>query len=338
MASEYDHSAFQLPFSIARKGYDQTEVRRHFERLDAEIRLTATDRDAAATQARELANQLEDARDEIDKLRRDVDRLSVPPTTAEGMSERISRMLRLASDEASEVRAKAEAEAAEMVSVAEQESERLRGLYESKVADLDERRVTHEREHERTMQTAQAEAKRIVEVAQTEADRLTAEGEAKRAQVQQDFEVTMAERRTKANEEAEALERSSKAEANRRLSDARQEAESLESSSKAEAHRRLSEASQEAERRLRVATEQAERKIVHAKELAEELRVLRSRVLAQLLGIRGQLDSVPAMLASVNREADLLGSAVTPAGADDRGSDATNTPGESGEEEVTAHA
>ncbi len=33
---------------------------------------------------------------------------------------------------------------------------------------------------------------------------------------------------------------------------------------------------------------------------------LRGRILAQLLGIRGQLDSVPAMLASVNREAELL--------------------------------
>src|SRR6478672_3280828 len=111
----------QLPFNIVRKGYDRDEVRNYFERFDAELRVTATDRDAAA-QARDLAQQLEDARDEIDDLRKDVDRLSVPPTTAEGMSERISRMLRLASDEASEVRAKAEADAAEMVSVAEQES------------------------------------------------------------------------------------------------------------------------------------------------------------------------------------------------------------------------
>ena len=65
-------------------------------------------------------------------------------------------------------------------------------------------------------------------------------------------------------------------------------------------------ASTEAARRLQAATEQSERRIAHSKELAEELRVLRSRVLAQLLGIRGQLDSVPAMLASVNRESELL--------------------------------
>ncbi|MGB2947861.1 MAG: hypothetical protein WBB99_02835, partial [Rhodococcus sp. (in: high G+C Gram-positive bacteria)] len=105
-----------------------------------------------------------------------------------------------------------------------------------------------------------------------------------RAKVQEDFEITMAERRTKI---LTALE-------------------DLESSSKADAAHRIEEATSEATRRLQSATEQAERRIAHSKELAEELRVLRSRVLAQLLGIRGQLDSVPAMLASVNRESELL--------------------------------
>ncbi len=102
MAYEQDRGSIQLPFQIARKGYDRDEVRNYFERFDAELRVTAADRDAAAAQARDLAKQLDDARDDIDDLRKDVDRLSVPPTTAEGMSDRISRMLRLASDEASE--------------------------------------------------------------------------------------------------------------------------------------------------------------------------------------------------------------------------------------------
>ena len=115
MAYEQDRGSIQLPFQIARKGYDRDEVRNYFERFDAELRVTAADRDAAAAQARDLAKQLDDARDDIDDLRKDVDRLSVPPTTAEGMSDRISRMLRLASDEASEVRAKAEADAVQEI-------------------------------------------------------------------------------------------------------------------------------------------------------------------------------------------------------------------------------
>jgi len=80
----------------------------------------------------------------------------------------------------------------------------------------------------------------------------------------------------------------------------------LEATSKAEATRRLNDASDESRRMVEAATAQSERRIAHAKELAEELRMLRGRVLSQLIGIRGQLDSVPAMLASVNREVELL--------------------------------
>jgi cell division septum initiation protein DivIVA len=279
----YDHDG-GMPFTIVRKGYDKDEVRRYFDRFDTELRVTATDRDAAAAQARDLAHQLEDARDEIDSLRKDVDRLSVPPTTAEGMSERISRMLRLASDESSEVRAKAQSDAAEMISIAEQEATALRGKYEAKLAETNDRRSAMDTEHEQTMARARTEAARMIEAAQSEAARLEAESDAKRASIQQDFEITMSERRTKVVAAVDELEASSKAEAERRLTDA----------------------TNEARRRLQTATEQADKRIAHAKELAEELRVLRGRILAQLLGIRGQLDSVPAMLASVNREGELL--------------------------------
>ncbi len=273
-----------LPFTVVRKGYDRDEVRNYFDRFDAELRVTATDRDAAAAQARNLAAQLEDARDEIDELRKEVDRLSVPPTTAEGMSDRISRMLRLASDEASEVRAQAQAEAAEMVSIAEQQATEMRGKYESLLSETKEKREALEVEFEQTLANARTESQKIVEAATAEADRLTKEAEAKRKAGQQDFEVNMADRRTKLTRAMEELE----------------------ASSRSDAAQRIKEATDESHRLVSNATQQADRKIAHAKELAEEMRVLRGRVLAQLLGIRGQLDSVPAMLAAVNRESELL--------------------------------
>jgi cell division septum initiation protein DivIVA len=275
---ESDRNRFvALPFTVVRKGYAQDEVRNYFDRFDAELRVTATDRDAAAAQARNLASQLEDARDEID-------RLSVPPTTAEGMSDRISRMLRLASDEASEVRALAQAEAAEMVSIAEQQATEMRGKYESLLAETKEKREALEIEFEQTLANARTESAKIIEAAQAEADRLGKEADAKRKATQQDFEVTMSERRTKLTRAMEELEATSRAEAAQRIKDATDESNRLITS----------------------ATQTSERKIAHAKELAEEMRVLRGRVLAQLLGIRGQLDSVPAMLAAVNRESELL--------------------------------
>ncbi|WP_407443312.1 hypothetical protein [Rhodococcus sp. (in: high G+C Gram-positive bacteria)] len=284
MVFDRDRTPSHLPFSIVRKGFDRDEVTNYFARFEAELRVTATDRDAASAQARDLARQLENARNEIDELRRDVDRLSVPPTTAEGMSDRISRMLRLASDEASELRARAEADSAEMISLAEQEGIRLRGDYEQKLAELEERRLAFEDEHKRTMAAARKEADRIVAAARAEADRHAAEAESKREQVQQDFEITMAERRSKLLGELDNLERTSKA----------------------EAERRIDVATQEAARRLATATEQSERKVANARDLTEEMRMLRGRILGQLDAVREQLDDVPTMLAAINREGELL--------------------------------
>src|SRR5699024_5675880 len=83
-----DTSSAVSAFSVVRRGFDRDQVSEHIRRLEAELRLTATDRDAAAAQSADLAAQLDDARDEIDQLHEEIDRLSVPPTTAEGMSER----------------------------------------------------------------------------------------------------------------------------------------------------------------------------------------------------------------------------------------------------------
>src|SRR5699024_7067022 len=140
MSYSSDPSAFTTRFDIVRKGYDRDQVVEFLRRLDAELRLTATDRDAAAAQASDLAAQLDDARDEIDQLRSEIDRLSVPPTTAEGMSDRISRMLRLASDETAEMRARAESEAAEIRSVARQDADELRARHEERLRALETRR------------------------------------------------------------------------------------------------------------------------------------------------------------------------------------------------------
>ncbi|MCK5757229.1 MAG: hypothetical protein KAH46_31450, partial [Mycobacterium sp.] len=100
-----------LPFAVVMRGFDREQVTEHLQRVDAELRVLAADRDAATANAHELVAHLEEARDEIEELRREVDKLSVPPTTAQGMSERLGRMLQLASDEASEIRADAAAEA-----------------------------------------------------------------------------------------------------------------------------------------------------------------------------------------------------------------------------------
>jgi cell division septum initiation protein DivIVA len=328
MVHEQYASSLSLPFAIVRKGFDRDEVRDYFEKFDAELRVTGADRDAAAAQARDLARQLEESRNQIDDLRRDVDRLSVSPTTAEGMGDRISRMLRLASDEASEVRAAAEAEAAETVSVARQDAQRLRGEYETLIAEGEDKQAAQAAEHEQTMTMARDEASRIVAAAKSERERLAAEAQAHRQSVQEDFDLAMSEKRAKTIATLEEMEANARATAERLKSTSEAtaaslkasseasaaalkassegEASRLEARSKAEAERRVADATHEAERRLQAATDQSERKIANAQAVAEELRTLRDRILAQLIGVRGQLDSVPAMLAPVGREPELL--------------------------------
>lgn len=116
----------QSHFPIVMRGYDRDQVTDHIRRLDAELRMMASDRDSAHASADELQGHLDDARRRIRSLQEEVNTLSVPPTTVAGMSDRVSRMLQLATDEASEVRANAREEADETLSVARQDAEDVR--------------------------------------------------------------------------------------------------------------------------------------------------------------------------------------------------------------------
>src|ERR1700704_1603241 len=111
LGSERDLVPLGAGFDIVKRGYSRTQVEEHLERLDSDLRLIAADRDAAVSQAGDLARQMEHARSHVDELRAQVDRLSMPPTTLEGLSERLQGMLRLAQDEARDIRARGEADA-----------------------------------------------------------------------------------------------------------------------------------------------------------------------------------------------------------------------------------
>lgn len=108
------------------RGYDRDQVTDHIRVLDAELRMMAADRDSAHANADELQHHLDDARRRIVDLQDEVNTLSVPPTTVAGMTDRVSRMLQLATDEASEMRANARDEADETLSVARQSAEDVR--------------------------------------------------------------------------------------------------------------------------------------------------------------------------------------------------------------------
>ena len=108
MAQEPDLSPPDAGFEVVRRGYDQGQVDNHLRRLDAEIQILATDRDAALDQSAQLARELDDARARAERLRVQVRSLVSPPQSVQGMSERMRSMLRLAEDEAGEMLSQAE--------------------------------------------------------------------------------------------------------------------------------------------------------------------------------------------------------------------------------------
>ena len=142
------------------RGYDRDQVTDHIRQLEADLAMMAADRDSAHAHSDELLNHLDQTRARVRSLQEDVDALSVPPTTVTGMSDRLSRMLTLATEEAGEIRSTARDEAAEMISVARQDADAARS-------------------------DAQTEAARTLELAQQQADKLITEAEERAAAIEQ---------------------------------------------------------------------------------------------------------------------------------------------------------
>lgn len=286
LGEERDLVPLGAGFDITKRGYSRVQVEEHLEQLDGQLKLLAADRNAAAAQAAELTAQLEVARTTIDELRGQIERLSMPPTTMEGLSERLQRMLRLAQEEREEVNAKARAEAEHIRAEAEADAAKLRAQYEKQLAELDERRKAMEAEHAGVMEKARAEAKEITDRAEAERKKLDAEAEQRRITVEEDFEIAMASRRTESMRALAEQEATSKSEAERRVREAKEEANRLRHNAMTESSARLQEAADEAHRRVREATEEANRRINHAAKRVNALRQLRTRVAEQLAAAR----------------------------------------------------
>jgi cell division septum initiation protein DivIVA len=282
-------------FDITKRGYSKMQVEEHLERVDGELRLLAADRDAAVSQAADLARQLEISRSEIDDLRGQVQRLSLPPTTLEGLSERLQRMLRLAQDEATETKARAEAEAGHIRAKAETDANALRARYEEMLRGLDNRRAEMEAEHRDVLAKARSDADEATAKAEAERVRLDAESARRRAQVEEDFDIAMASRRTEAMRALAEQEATSKADAERRLRESTEEA-----------NRRRHDAITEAKARLQEATEEANRRISHAAQRVAALRQLRTRVATQLQQARSLIQDANIVLENATPMLDPL--------------------------------
>ncbi|HEY2699451.1 MAG TPA: chromosome segregation protein [Pseudonocardiaceae bacterium] len=253
-------------FDIVKRGYSRTQVEEHLERLDKELKLIALDRDAATAQAQDMYKQMGQARTEISDLRSQVNRLSAPPTTLEGLSERLQRMLRLAQDESNEIKARAESDAGQIRARAEADANSLRARYENLIAEVDGRRVELETEHRELMEKAHADIEARNKAAEAARNKLDGEAAARRQQIEEDFDIAMSSRRAEAMRVLAEQEATSKAEAARRVKEATDEATRISNQVNAETARLRTQVAEEqqaskvgAEKRLRESTEEANR-------------------------------------------------------------------------------
>ncbi len=274
-----------LPFKEVRPGFDPGEVRRRVARAEAELRAAEADRDAAADRTRALQAELDQVVSEVDSLRAKVMRLATRRVDTEGVSDRISRMLQLAYEEAEEVRDGARADTGDQITTAEKNAAELRGEAEDRLAEATAQRDAIDSEYDATLERARTEAASLLEAAHAEAGSIRARAKAEREAAERAFEAALAARRAELTDEQDELE----------------------AGVTVAARRRIEAAEAEATRLLQDASSRADAELARATEFYDKSRVLRGRIIAQLLGIRGQLDAVKSASGPVIWEDEILG-------------------------------
>jgi DivIVA domain-containing protein len=208
-------------FDVAMRGYDKRQVDAYLQRAETEIAQLQSGRDSALASSADRAAQLASRDAQIESLKRQLDKAS--DLNPANMSDRIRDMLQLANEEAAQTRRAAEEEADRVLVAARADGERVRGeaaaeqqrliaAAKQRSAEADQKlaqaRVLAKAERE----NASAEVARLTEASNTERARLDAEAtkarsaaerqaDKRRKTADEDFEITLRQRRTAAERE-----------------------------------------------------------------------------------------------------------------------------------------
>jgi cell division septum initiation protein DivIVA len=164
-------------FETQMRGLHRAQVTDYLLRIHGEIEslqehIRMLERDASYAEAdRERLNT------EIGKLSGDIDRLSSPLDSVEGMSDRIARMMRVASDEARRTKAMAREEAVSLTRELHDEVEAARQDRVTAGAVLAELQASTAARREQILAGAKAEAEDLLQTAYNERARLAEEAD-----------------------------------------------------------------------------------------------------------------------------------------------------------------
>jgi cell division septum initiation protein DivIVA len=239
----------QIPFDLVRRGFAPDQVTAHLERLEYDLRIATANSDATNQRLFELTAHLSAVQAEADDLRAQLDHLALEPVSMTGLSNRMQRMIRLAEEEAAEIRARANAE-----------SDQVRAVATAATAATAAEREAFDGERERTRRQLAEQVKNLVGEATAEAENLRATAVAQ-------AEAAL----TAATTEADQLLTEARNESTRAVAAARAEADSTLLAARTEATDTLTSARQEAEHTTTTARAAAEALTVAATAERERL-------------------------------------------------------------------
>lgn len=294
-------------FRTVMRGYESGEVdrvvaelRKALEQARAETADSSISVTKMHSQVAQLEEQLSGYRARLAALEQE-QRETAPPSFND-LGARIGKMLKLAQEEAAEMRAKAKSESDKLVADAEAAAEQTRVA-----ADRYSRDVTSKTDAEstRALEGAKRQSDEILDYADREATARRGEAEAvyehqraRAAAAAADFEKTLAERRDKA-----AADFAVQMQANE-LAIAR--AQERQAALETEADRTLADAHAQAEDTIKAAREQAGQHIDSARMAADKVRHESER---ELQAATSRRDSITAQLTNVRQMLATLGSA-----------------------------
>src|SRR4051794_2179256 len=266
--------------TVRRGGYDPRQVDETIKAIEVDLRVAVAERNAATHHASEQAAQLQALHSDNEALRRSAVTAGAP--TFESTGERISNMLRLAEEEAAEIRRAAEEQAAALRQAVAAEAEAVRKRVAGEERALGERQTASQAEAERIVIEARQHAEQVSAKAQARADELGQKARAHVAKLDADSEAGRAR-----VEEDSALARRARATGAARVGGEREQA------AVAAAQRRVAAAEEHAHRMVAEADQHIRRMVAETEASAVGIRAARDDVAGRLAEVRQLLAGLP---------------------------------------------
>ena len=276
-------------FSVVRfGGYDRHQVDDYLDRVEA----TFNDYDArlaeAGSRTESMQTELDDA---LERLTRAEQRVAGSPESASVLTERLAAMLRLAEQEAAELRQNAQIETDRLTSAARTEAEqsvmRAKAESEGLLTSAKEKASRESAERAEELQRREREVTRTSEAAEAATLQAQRDAEAVRAQAKRDADNSL----TTARRESDAMRSTAKRDADNAVTQARQDVQLLHE----QARREAANTTAAAEKELRAMQRQKEA-------ISAQLQQLRDAVAAAVAPLAGEDDlASPAARPQVGR-------------------------------------